>query len=209
MALERQHPAGTITFAGGVLDRHRHVCAFVNGSSDDDSILDPFIKQALDSGDRVIHIADPAAAGTPLERLSRLGYDTPALLDDGRAVVRTWSDTYLVGGAFDQAAMLELLEGIFDDSLSPRIRLVADMGWAADAGVADSLIEFEARANFVSLHDRHVAICWYDASRFDGALLIDILRTHPVVLVGGMLQENPFFVPPAEFLRGRGQRSDR
>lgn len=29
---------------------------------------------------------------------------------------------------------------------------------------------------------------------------MDILRTHPVVLVGGILQENPFFLPPDEFL---------
>ena len=29
---------------------------------------------------------------------------------------------------------------------------------------------------------------------------MDILRTHPMVIVGGVLQKNPFFVPPAEFL---------
>jgi hypothetical protein len=27
------------------------------------------------------------------------------------------------------------------------------------------------------------------------------LRTHPAVIVGGLLQENPFFVPPDQFLR--------
>jgi len=29
---------------------------------------------------------------------------------------------------------------------------------------------------------------------------MDILRTHPVVVIGGVLQENPFFVSPDEFL---------
>ena len=29
---------------------------------------------------------------------------------------------------------------------------------------------------------------------------MDILRTHPMVIIGGILQENPFFVPPDEFL---------
>ena len=32
-------------------------------------------------------------------------------------------------------------------------------------------------------------------------MVIDILRTHPMTVVGGVLQENPFFVPPDEFLR--------
>ena len=29
---------------------------------------------------------------------------------------------------------------------------------------------------------------------------MDILRTHPMAIVGGVLQVNPFFVPPEEFL---------
>jgi len=38
---------------------------------------------------------------------------------------------------------------------------------------------------------------------------MDILRTHPMVIVGGLLQSNPFFVPPDEFLRELRQRASR
>jgi hypothetical protein len=41
---------------------------------------------------------------------------------------------------------------------------------------------------------------------------MDILRTHPMVILGGVLQKNPFFVPPAEFLvelRERGTYQSR
>ena len=31
-------------------------------------------------------------------------------------------------------------------------------------------------------------------------VLNDALRTHPVVIIGGVLQENPFFIPPDQFL---------
>lgn len=30
---------------------------------------------------------------------------------------------------------------------------------------------------------------------------MDIMRTHPMVVIGGLLQVNPFFVEPDEFLR--------
>jgi hypothetical protein len=30
---------------------------------------------------------------------------------------------------------------------------------------------------------------------------MDILRTHPMVIIGGVLQNNPFWVSPDEFLR--------
>jgi hypothetical protein len=39
---------------------------------------------------------------------------------------------------------------------------------------------------------------------------MDILRTHPMMIIGGLLHENPFFVPPDQFLaelRARQQRA--
>jgi hypothetical protein len=34
------------------------------------------------------------------------------------------------------------------------------------------------------------------------------MRTHPMVIIGGILQYNPFFVPPEEFLSEfRGRRA--
>jgi hypothetical protein len=36
--------------------------------------------------------------------------------------------------------------------------------------------------------------------------VVDIMRTHPMIIIGGILQENPFFVPPDEFLRELRER---
>ena len=41
---------------------------------------------------------------------------------------------------------------------------------------------------------------------------MDVLRTHPQVIIGGTLHENPFYVPPDRFLeelRGRKQQAGR
>jgi hypothetical protein len=38
---------------------------------------------------------------------------------------------------------------------------------------------------------------------------MNILRTHPMVIIGGTLQENPFFVPPDEFLRELRERVEQ
>jgi len=40
--------------------------------------------------------------------------------------------------------------------------------------------------------------------------VIDIMRTHPLLIVGGILRQNPFFVPPEEFMREfRDRRAGR
>ncbi len=48
-------------------------------------------------------------------------------------------------------------------------------------------------------HDDAV-ICFYDLAKFGGEAIVDIMRTHPMVIIGGLRQENPFYVPPAQFL---------
>jgi hypothetical protein len=45
-----------------------------------------------------------------------------------------------------------------------------------------------------------IVICTYDLSKFRASVVMDAMRTHPVVIVGGLLHENPYFVPPDQFL---------
>jgi hypothetical protein len=80
----------------------------------------------------------------------------------------------------------------------------------ADRSRIEDVIEFESRVNHVwRLHDDAV-ICTYRLSMLSGDEVIDILRTHPMVLIGSILQQNPFFMPPEEFLHDyRKRRSGR
>jgi hypothetical protein len=85
------------------------------------------------------------------------------------------------------------------------------MDWAAgdQTRIAD-VIEFESRVNDVWSRYDDVVICTYHLSKFSGDAVIDIMRTHPMVIIGGLLQRNPFFTQPEEFLREyRGRRSTR
>jgi hypothetical protein len=39
--------------------------------------------------------------------------------------------------------------------------------------------------------------------------VIDVLRSHPVAIIGGVVHENPFFVPPDELLHELRERSQK
>jgi hypothetical protein len=70
----------------------------------------------------------------------------------------------------------------------------------------DLLLEFEARVNHVWPRYADTVICTYDLSRFRADIVIDVIRTHPMIIIGGILQENPFFVQPDEFLQELRER---
>jgi hypothetical protein len=72
-------------------------------------------------------------------------------------------------------------------------------------GVGD-LIEYETLVNYVISKYEGSVICTYDLTKFGASVVMDALRTHPAVIIGGLLQENPFFVPPDELLQEIRQR---
>jgi hypothetical protein len=76
------------------------------------------------------------------------------------------------------------------------------MDWAIeDQSYIDDLVEFESRVNDVWRSHDDAVICTYQLGKFGGDTVIDIMRTHPVIIIGGLLHQNPFYVPPEEFLR--------
>ena len=80
-------------------------------------------------------------------------------------------------------------------------RLWANMEWSLeDFPGIDDIVEYEARLNDVTSRFDDVVVCTYDLNRFSASVVMDILRTHPQVIVGGILQENSFYVPPEQFL---------
>ena len=96
---------------------------------------------------------------------------------------------------FEQAASGNTTGGF------PLSRIVCRMDWAAEGGShIDNLVEFESRVNDVWRRHDDAVICTYHLTKFGGDTVIDIMRTHPLVIIGGILQENPFFVPPEQFL---------
>jgi len=89
----------------------------------------------------------------------------------------------------------------------PLSRICCRMDWAVEGqSHVDDVIEFESRVNEVWLHHDDAVICTYHLGQFGGGAVMDIMRTHPMVIVGGILQQNPFFVPPDEFLHEFRQR---
>ena len=118
----------------------------------------------------------------------------------------TVEETYLRGGTFNEDAMLDLIQEALKSGAAlgfPLTRLVAHVAEAVmmeDWSNVDQWIKFESRLNEVLLDYHDPVICTYDANLISGAIAVDVLRTHPVAIVGGLLYQNPFYVPPREFL---------
>ena len=196
----------SVRFAGGTLGRHRHICAFFNSLDEEHRVLRSFIKDGFDRGDKAFHLVDPDLSEDHLRRLAEAGIDVGQAMGTGQLELRRWQDAQLRGDRFDQNAMLALIEEVLQSGPAagyPLVRFLGHMEWALlDKPSLDhlSFIEFETRVNYMLAKYDDPVICAYDLSKFSAKMIVDIIRTHPVVIIGGVLQENPFFVPPDQFL---------
>jgi hypothetical protein len=145
--------------------------------------------------------------------LAGAGIDTAAARKSGQFELLTNNEAYLRDGRFDQDRMLEVFEQLASGNARGRFplsRICCRMDWSVEGPYINDLIEFESRVNDVWSHHGDAVICTYHLSKFGGDTVIDIMRTHPMVIIGGILQQNPFFVPPQEFVREfRGRRASQ
>ena len=193
-----------IPFAGSELGGYRHVCAFFNSPQEEYATLLPFVRDGLERGERAYHVLPARYRQEHLDQLRSAGIDVRAAQQRRQLEVAAPDEVYLRNGRFDKEAMLEVIQEALKAGPTlgfPLTRLIAHAeAVLQDGSVANEWIEYETRLNDVLPHYHDPVICTYDANLLNGAIAVDILRTHPVVIIGGRLYENPFFVPPTKFL---------
>jgi hypothetical protein len=186
------------------LQRSRHICAFFHSKEDEYRVLMPFITDGFRRGERAFHIVNPGLKRDHVERLKNAGVEVTTVEASGQLEIRPWHEAYLRDGHFDQDRMLALIEEVLKDGAAkgyPLTRLVADMEWAReDRPGCEDIVAYETRLNHVLPNYRDPVCCTYDLSKFGADVVMDILRTHPFVILGGALQENPFYVEPDQML---------
>jgi hypothetical protein len=197
-------------FTGKTFNMGGHICAFFNTIDEQHRVLRPFIREGLDQRDKAIHLVDLGQRDDHLRWLADAGIDVQGAMSTGQLEVWPWQDGPLRGSHFDQHAWLASFEQALRSGPAAgyeQTRFLGYMEWAlTELPGTEDLIEFETRVNYVVPKYENPVICAYDLTKFGASVVMDALRTHPVVIIGGLLQENPFFVPPDQLLLEIRQR---
>jgi hypothetical protein len=195
----------SVRLFGENLDEGMHICTFFRTSAEKYHVLMPFIREGMEQGDRAFHIVNPSLRSEHTQRIAEAGIDAARAEVEGQLEIIGWEEAYRRGGSFNMSAMLSLLPVILNDGRTrgfPVTRFIADMAWALnDTGALDRLLEYECRLNLALPKAGDIVICAYDLDKFGASIVIDALRTHPIVLIGGIVQRNPFYVPPEALLK--------
>ena len=185
-----------------------HVCAFYRGLKERDEILIPYLRAGLQAGDKCVCIVDATDPSEVLAVLSDEIDGVDRCVQREQLEVRSSTDTYLRSGRFSTSEMLDFWEKSVSAALDAGpfsfSRSVGEMTWALrDVAGVDELMGYESELNRFLPHYPQVILCLYDLHRFSGEVLVDLLKTHPRVLLFGRVLDNPNYIEPDEFLASR------
>lgn len=123
-----------------------------------------------------------------------------APVDPGRIDFVEPGGSHVAGGEFVSDRMLRFWDewgvATFDRDGVVHARIVADMSWArphVDApGFVMDLARYETRFALWAPRYPQVTACLYDLNRFDGDVIVPIVRAHPRVWMNGVVLTNPY-----------------
>lgn len=194
-----------------------HICGFYRKPAERDDILIPFLVEGLEAGQKCTCVVDSCTPDDVLASMSRY-IEVGGYLSDRRLEVLDSYGTYLADGEFLPERMLRFWAAAARQSLDGRspdtdarpgglmARNIGDMSWAhRRGGATGDLVGYESELNRVMASFPQVNLCLYDLTRCSGDLIMDVLRTHPKALLGSMVIDNPYYLPPGEFLASRSR----
>jgi hypothetical protein len=188
-----------------------HICTFFRTAEERYRVLMPFIREGLEQGDRAFHIIDPSLRCDHTHRIAEAGVDTARAEVEGQLEIIGWDEAYLRGGSFNPSEMLSLLPVLLNKGRArgfPVTRFIADVAWVLNnPGAVDRMLDYECRVNLALPKAGDIVICSYDLDTVDASMVVAAMRTHPIVLIGGIVQHNPFYVPPEELLKELSERA--
>ncbi len=179
-----------------------HICLIYRTEEERREVVANFLRSGLEASEKVLCMVDTTSPDEFVEIMRGYGLD---LAGCGEQLALDQADpVYCPDGRFSGDRMVALLKDVFREARAlgyPGWRGTGEMTWALTEGRTSmaEVIDYECLLNRALEELPMTAFCQYDARRFDGATLLDVLTVHPMMIVGGQLMKNPMYLDPDSF----------
>ena len=196
-------------FGGLEAEPGDHICGVFSGEMERDQVLIPFLQAGLASGDKCICVVDGTAPGEIVAALGPAG-EAAVLATSKQLEVIGAPDLYLRSGRFSADEVIGSWKAAISDAMyAGQFDVVrAVEAWSRRDVLPDmtELLMLESEMNqYLPLYPQ-IVVCLYDIDRFGGGALMNLVMTHPRMLVGGVVIENPYLLTPDEVLAKTAHR---
>jgi DNA-binding CsgD family transcriptional regulator len=179
-----------------------HFCALYSSPAERDRLLYAFLEEGLRHGDKCLCLIDDVEPTAVRDRAAgQLGPGDSwrsAQLDVERA-----SDSCLRSGEFRVGDMMGSLSESVDAAIGDEfhlLRVAGEMSWVLPGPPGwDDLFLYESAVNHAVQEMPAILMLLYDLQKFGADMLVEVLFTHPKVLLDRTVIDNPRCVQPTDY----------
>jgi hypothetical protein len=190
-----------------------HMCLIYNSENERKKVISKYIHSGIIDNEKVVYLADDVTKSEVYSWLMEMGLDVNSKKTINNFEVKEGEKVYCSEGYFSPDKMLDGLKVMHGETMETDVaclRASGEMTWALK-GIpgSEKLIEYESRLNDLVQTHPFVALCQYDANKFDGKTIYNVLQVHPFMIVKGQILSNPYYVKPSEFLKNLKCESEK
>ena len=183
-----------------------HILQLYNKVSEITGVTARLIEAGLTTSEKCLFAGTPASVKEMEDALVKQGIDVAAAQESGQLVFISDRDALLVNQRFDPYHLLSTHQTFIAQALREgwkAVRIAMDMTWlTAEVAAPQQILKYEAASDAVFTFQNApiIALMHYDYSKLPGALVVELLKLHPIAVVGKFIKRNPYYLNSEQYL---------
>jgi len=165
------------------------------------------MKVGLAASEKCLFAAAPAQIKDFKEELLKLQVNVDQLIESGQLVLFEDRDTFLANSKrFDPYFLLSSHQTFIAQALREgwkAVRISIDMTWLAkDIATPEQILKYEAASDAVFTFQNApiIALMHYDHGKLLPSLIVELLKLHPISVVGKYIRRNPYYLNSEQYM---------
>src|SRR5436190_5435771 len=165
------------------------------------------MRVGLTLSEKCLFAAAPAQVNALREELQKLQIDVDAAIEAGQLVLYEAPETFLAGGSrFDPYFLLSSHQTFIAQALREgwqAVRISIDMTWLTrNVATPEQILKYEAASDAVFTFQNApiIALMHYDHSKLIPSLVVEMLKLHPIAVVGKYIKRNPYYLNSEQYM---------
>jgi hypothetical protein len=184
-----------------------HICQLYSKVTEIPGVTARLMKVGLGASEKCLFAAAPAQLKEFREELLKLQIDVEQCIASGQLMLYEDRDIFLAGGKrFDPYFLLSSHQTFIAQALREgwkAVRISIDMTWLAkDIATPEQILKYEAASDAVFTFQNApiIALMHYDHGKLLPSLIVELLKLHPISVVGKYIRRNPYYLNSEQYM---------
>jgi hypothetical protein len=186
-----------------------HICQLYSKVTEIPGVTARLMRVGLSVSEKCLFAAAPAQVKELREELRKLQVDVDELIGAGQLVLCEEREPFLSGGKrFDPYALLSSHQTFIAQALREgwqAVRISIDMTWLTKDipnATPEQILKYEAASDAVFTFQNApiIALIHYDHSKLLPSLVVEMLKLHPISVVGKYIKRNPYYLNSEQYM---------